>query len=524
MFRNRPLLRSAAVTAMLCGLVLMSCECSHRSKSFIPPRKAAPEDYSVDFSTFIGGSDWEHARDVCVDGQGNVYVVGGTASDDFPVTAGAYQTTQDKTGTQVGGFGYCDAFVIKFAPDGTRVWGTYLGGPNYDRAYGVEVDDQGYVYVSGRAGPGFPVTSQVFQTTFEGWDNGGYGWQNCFVAKIKPDGSDLEWASYAGVSTLGRDLAIDSSGNIYVTVGHPNKGNDPPAAWYANAFQSTLQGGMDCGVMKIRNDGTAVIWATLIGGSADESQEASIRVDSRGCAYVAMTTFSDDIPTTAGAHDRTYNGNADYYIAKLKADGSDLIFGTYLGGSQNDWISTHNLAIDKWGNAYVPVPTCSPDFPTTPGVYQETFAGGNTDFAIAKLSPTGRLLASTFVGGSANENCDGIYADAYGNVFVAGETDSTDFPVTTHAYQPASGGGGDAVMVVLSADFKKLAYSTYIGGASRDNVRSGCMGEDGKLYLTGATDGPGWPTLNAFQDTFAGGGGGYGNGDCILIKLTPVIP
>ena len=102
---------------------------------------AAQESYNLAFSTYLGGSNWEHARDVVADAQGNVYVVGGTASADFPTTPGAYQRALRTGGSQA--FGPCDVFVAKFSPGGALIWSTYIGGPNYDRAYGVEVDGQG---------------------------------------------------------------------------------------------------------------------------------------------------------------------------------------------------------------------------------------------------------------------------------------------------------------------------------------------------------------------------------------------
>ncbi|QEG39401.1 SBBP repeat-containing protein [Roseimaritima ulvae] len=117
----------------------------------------------ITFSTFLGGSEWEHARDVFVDDKRFVCVVGGTRSADFPTTENALQSKHDKTGNKIGSGGYCDAFVAKFDAEGKLVWSTLLGGPNYDRAYAVEVDGEGNVFVAGRAGPGFPVTKEAFQ-------------------------------------------------------------------------------------------------------------------------------------------------------------------------------------------------------------------------------------------------------------------------------------------------------------------------------------------------------------------------
>jgi len=475
------------------------------------------QSYELAFSTYLGGADWEHARDVYVDPNSNVYVCGGTASRDFPTTLGAYDRTfnfGDTSGDE------CDAFVCKLGPDGQLIWSTYLGGPGYDRAYGIEVDAQGCVCVAGRAGRGFPTTPGVFQPTFQGYNGGGYGgYQNAFVAKLSPDGSTLIWASYVGVAQLCRDIVTDAQGDIYLPLGYPNKGGLPPADWFANAFQRRPQGGTDCGAIKVSGDGTKVLWATWLGGSGDDLNAASIRIGRNGEVYIASSTSSADFPTTPGAHDRTYNGGADYFVASLTPDGSDLVFATYLGGSAGEWLSTHNLAVDDQGNAYVALQTSSTDYPVTRGALQKAHGGANTDCAVTKLSPTGALLLSTYLGGSGTENADGIYVDSQGNVFVTGDTQSTNFPVTPNALQMQNHGGGEAFVVLLSADFSQLLYSTYLGGPSNDNGRSGFLGTDGSLYLTGSSDGPGWPICNEYQSTFKGGAGDWGSGDCILAKL-----
>ncbi len=466
--------------------------------------------YDLNFSTYFGGSAFEHTRDIFADSQGNVYVVGGTASSDFPTTPGAYDRTFNASGGSIGPAGYCDAFVAQFHPNGSLNWSTYLGGGNYDRAYAVEVDDQGYVYVAGRAGPGFPVTSGAFQTTFKGTTPGGgfYGSQNAFVAKLSPDGANLIWASYVGIGELSRDMDIDDSGNIYLPLVYNALGGEGPlpSTWFTNAYQKTRNGGKEAGAIKISNDGSQVLWATWLGGSADDSTAVSLRIDSSENVYLGLTTFSDDIPTTPGAYDRIYNGNGDFYVAKLTSDGSNLVFGTYIGGpSAPEWINTHNLALDNQGNAYV-TPTATSDFPTTPGAFQTTFGGGNVDFGVAKFDGTnGSLIASTFIGGNGNDNPDGIYVDTSGNVFITGGTDSTDFPYTGDAYQSINNGGEDGVVVILSADFSQLDYSTYIGGGSDDSARNGYLGQDGTLYLAGQSSGPGWPTKNAYQASFGGG-------------------
>jgi hypothetical protein len=483
----------------------------------VPARPVlAEESYDLSFSTYLGGTGWEHARDVCADSHGNIYVCGGTASRDFPTTPGAYRRAL-RTGDTSGDV--CDAFICKFAPDGRLIWSTYLGGPGYDRAYGIEVDEQGYVYVAGRAGRGFPTTPDAFQPQFQGYNSGGYGgFQNAFVAKLSPDGSRLLWASYVGVAQLCRDIAIDARGDIYLPLGFPNKGITPPADWFTHAFQKTPKGGTDCGAVKLSGDGRKVLWATWLGGSADESQAASIRVDAKGYVSLYFHTLSPDMPTTAETFGRKYNGKGDGFVVRLTPDGSGLAFGAYLGGNGDEQISTHNLAVDREGNVCVSTQTSSTDFPTTAGAVQRKLRG-KTDMAVVKFSPTGALLAATYLGGRGEENADGIYVAEEGNVLVTGETSSDDFPVTQNAFQRKFGGNHDAVLVRLDGGLTRILYATYLGGPAYDNGRSGFLGRDGSLYVTGSSDGGGWPTRNAFQSAFAGGPAEWGAGDVILAKF-----
>jgi len=288
-----------------------------------------------------------------------------------------------------------------------------------------------------------------------------------------------------------------------------------------DAFQTKPAGNLDCGVVKVKGDGSRAVWATWLGGSDKDTQEASIRVDTKNRIYIVFNTKSKDLPTTPGACARKHNGGDDGYVAAIEADGSRLVFGTYLGGSGVDWaVSTHNLAVDADGSAYVSVCTKSADFPTTPGVFDRQ-REGPSDIAIVKLSPTGALLRSTLIGGSGSEGADGIYVDPAGNVFFVGQTDSTNFPATSNAFQRKCAGGKDAVIVRLSSDFTRMLYATYMGGSAFDTGRSAYLGADGSLYLAGAVDGPGWPAKNAYQGRFAGGGGRWGNGDCILTRLRP---
>jgi hypothetical protein len=377
------------------------------------------------------------------------------------------------------------------------------------------------VYVAGRAGPNFPVKN-AFQPTFQGSNQGRYGDQNAFVAKLTPDASDVVWASYIGTGWMTRDLAIDDSGNVYVFIEYYPEVHIglPDSSWFTNAYQKDIKSNHECGIAKIKHDGSAVEWATWLSGSGDESAHGGIRVDQQGYVYIAITTTSNDMPTTPGVFDTTYNGAEDYYVTKLSPDGSQLIYGTYVGDATENWHSTHNMNIDDQGNAYVAF-WGSSAFPVTDGLFHTGGGGGGSEVVVVKLSPTGSLLKSTWIGGNQNENADGIYVDNTGNVFITGATHSNDMPVTTStAYQSVFGRIVDAFCILLSADFSKLLYCTYMGGSAYDAGCSGFMDAEGKsFYITGSTDGTGWPTKNAYDSTFNGGGWELGTGDCILAKF-----
>lgn len=488
---------------------------------------AAAQPYEPAWATYLGGEAGEMIRDVETDSQGNVYVAGTTRSADFPTTQGAYDTRLDTSAGQTRWGFNSDIFVAKFSPQGKLLWSTLVGGPNSEEAYGLEIDSKGFVVVHGRGAVGSPITKGVYQEEFKGCGGGDPGnphntAQNAYICKISPDGAKLVWGSFFGIDHLHRDLALDAHDDIYVTWGVRPKFADPKhwntwmkPEWTANAFQKEPQGGDDCGVAKIAGDGKRVIWATYLGGSDYDSIEASIDVDAQGYVYVGTQTRSKDIPTTEGAADRTHNGGVDWYVAKLKPDGSGLVYGTYVGDEGNNFLNTHNLVVDARGNCYSSTCACSNSFPTTQGAVQTRFGGGNNDWGIVKLSPTGSLLAATLLGGSAADNPDGIRIDSRGNLVLFGQSASADFPVSADALQQTKGAGDDAVIVVLSPNLDRIVFSTFLGADGNDAGRAGCVAPDGSLTVAGFNAGGHWPTRTAFQQSPSG------PTDAILATLRP---
>ena len=469
----------------------------------------------IEFLGSFGGSGEDWIRDVTTDAQGNLYVTGGTLSPNFPTTAGAVQRTHNPGGAPQ--FSYItrsDVFVAKISPSGQVIWSTLLGGPNHDRAYGIEVDAQGSVYIAGRAGLGFPVTANAFQTAFQGGEDAQiYGPQDGFVCKLRQDGGAVIFCSYFG-TTDGRpirDLAVDASGSIYIASGRIS-GNYPAAV--ASAFRNAPVGGEDAVLAKIRADGGAVLWAMYVGGSNEESHQNSVRLDGNGNPYLLLTTNSSNAPATAGAYQRTYGGGGDLLVVRANPSTGAIVWASYLGGSQNESTETHEFAVDPSGNAYVVAPTQSANFPTTAGAFQRTF-GGVHDIFVAKLSPDGaRLLASTFVGGSDADRPEGAAVDGQGVVSFTGTSTSTDFPLTPDAFQTTLRGGRDAVAVRLSSDFSRLLYSSYFGGSGIEYGRGAAVG-NGVFYFGGETTSPDFPKVAAPQATYGG------NADAFVARLNP---
>ncbi len=398
----------------------------------LPLRFAAQTNAASDllYSTFLGGSNKDESWDIAVDGSGAVYVTGETWSFDFPATQGSFQTTYRSR----------DVFVTKLNASGTGLlYSTFLGGGKTEQGSGIVVDDSGAAYViGGTDSSNFPTTEGAFQTTYGG------GVVDAFVAKLNAEGSGLLYATFLGGSDwdLGWGIAVDRSGAAYVT-GDTYSSDFPTTP---GAFQTTGGGVFRDGfVAKYNAEGSDLLYSTYLGGRYDDFGK-SIVVDGDGAAYVTGNTYSFDFPITARSFQTTYGGNVDAFVAKYNAEGSDLLYSTFLGGG--DWDVVHNIVVDGNGATYVVGGTDSSNFPTMGRAFQTTY-GGNTDAFVAKLNANGtRLLYSTFLGGGEYDFGSSIMVDEIGAALVTGLTGSDDFPIIAGAFQTTYGGGDTDVFVV----------------------------------------------------------------------------
>jgi hypothetical protein len=252
-------------------------------------------------------------------------------------------------------------------------------------------------------------------------------------------------------------------------------------------------------------------YAIRLGGSGDDASYA-IAVDAVGNAYITGDTTSTDFPL-ANPVQRRHRGSTDVFVAKLSADGSRLIYVTYLGGSEAD--VGYGIAIDAAGNAYIAGDTRSPDFPLA-NPLQPRIAGA-ADVFVAKLSADGStLLYSTYFGGGGGERGLGIAVDSDGNAHVTGYTNSTNFP-TANALQAAfAGGNADAFVLKLNATGSAAIYSTYLGGGNdRPDIGTAiAVDSAGNAYVTGFTNSPDFPTVKPLQPF-------VGPTDAFVAKLDP---
>lgn len=479
--------------------------------------------YNLSYCTFLGGSDFEQARDMAVDKEGNFYITGGTSSPDFPTTIGAYNTEYNDAGSEtVGNWGPMMVFVCKFSKEGNLIWSTFLGGPNYDRAYAIEVDDDGYVYLGGRAGDDFPTTPGAFQEEFaKKWPtNNLYGHQNGFVAKLSPDGSELIWATYYGADSFGffRDIDVDDQGYVY---GILNAVKNLPGGIPDDAFDTTLNGDYDMVPVKFTPDGSDVVWATVLGGSGEDRGGPAIRVGPDKSVYVSGGTHSMDWPVTPNVAQTQAGGNSDIFVTRIAPDGKSLIYSTYFGGNDDEFSETHILTLDYLGQAHVACASRSTNVTTTPGAIKPMKpASDDLDALLFKLSLDGQLLACTYFGGAEFDGAEGLYVDSLGNFYVGGGTSSEDFSITPGAIQSQHAGLTDGFVIKINPSFDTLLYSTYFGGSEDDAVRAFNVLSDGTIGLSGQTFSTDLPIAgNTFQNNHASPGN---RADSYFAILDPV--
>ncbi len=387
--------------------------------------KLSADGSTIVYSTFLGGSGADAGVGIAVDAAGSAYVAGFTNSTNFPI-ANAFQS---------GNAGDYDVFVTKLSPTGSSlVYSTYLGGSLADVAYGIAVDAAGSAYVTGYTNS----TNFAAKNPYQGTSAGG---SDAFVTKIGGDGLSLGYSTYLGGNSAdaGVGIAVDAGGSVYVA-GFTYSTNFPTAG----AFQAANAGGWDGFVTKLNAAGSALAYSTYLGGASTDVAYG-VAVDGAGSAYVTGYTNSTNFPI-ANAFQSANAGGSDVYVTKLSSTGSTFVYSTYLGGSLAD--VGYGIAVDAAGSAYVTGYTNSTNFPAKYPV-QAANAGGSDGF-VTKLGPTGSsLVYSTYLGGTGADMGRGVALTGSGDAWIAGVTNSTNFPLAS-PYQSGNAGGYDLFLLKLS--------------------------------------------------------------------------
>jgi uncharacterized protein (TIGR03437 family) len=410
-------------------------------------------DPVLTYATHLGGSGntlnqiGDYAASVAVDKKGNVLVVGTTFSTNFPTKNGLYQAQASID----------NAFITKLNPAGSVgssiVWSTYLGGNITTQAFGVAVDSQGSVYVTGDTrATDFPLQN-AFQTTIN----------------TNP------------ICTLTNTVKA-SCGKVFAT--------------------------------KFSSGGDQLLYSTYLGGTTGEDQGVSIAVDSTGSAWITGYTQSLDFPVMGNYAQTGLHGQQAGFVSKVSADGSQLVYSSYLGGNNVDYLAA--ITVDSAGNAYVAGWSSSTTFPVV-NAYQaappNTVRSGVVAKINANVSPS--LIYSTFLGGTVDGGLlNAIAVDSKGNIYVGGRTASATFPVTANAIQTAAALGAEGVAATgaIVAELNpaeqgaaQLEYSTFLTGGLLDQVNAIQLGQNGQIVVAGFTQSFVFPTTSdAFQRDYAG--------------------
>ncbi len=453
-------------------------------------------------STYLGGSADEYGNSLTLDTSGNVYVTGYTMSTNFPTMSGAYDISFNG--------GDYDVFVSKLNSGLTSLLAsTYVGGSSKDYGNSLAIDTSGNVYVTGYTySTNFPTMSGAYDTSFNGGAN------DVFVSKLNSGLTGLLASTFLGGSEneIGSSLTLDTSGNVYV-MGFTNSRNFPMTSGaYDTSYNGSGDGIFDVFVSKLNSGLTSLLTSTYLGGSGYESGN-SLTLDTSGNVLVTGDTTSTNFPTTSGAYDTSFNGGyRDVFVSKLNSGLTSLLSSTYLGGSADEY--GNSLTLDTSGNVFVTGYTGSANFPTTSGAYDTAFNGSNDVFVSKLNSGLTSLLASTFLGGSQSDSGNALARDTSGNVYVTGDTASTNFPTTSGAYDTSFNGSNDVFVSKLNSGLTSLLASTYLGGSDDDWGGSLTRDSSGNVYVAGETKSTNFPAISGVYDTSTNG-----NKDVFVTKL-----
>ena len=452
------------------------------------------ESDNIFYSTFFGGSEPDRIRDVCLDSQGNIIVVGGTFSEDFPIRNAVQNTYGGGEMTSTDYFPISgDAFVAKFSPDYELLWSTYLGGTGYEDARHVLAGGEGEVIVVGVS------TSTDFPVTMGSGPSGSESGE-AFIAMYTPDGELIGVRLYVPDEIdIISDLMMDSSGNM-VMVGTTNS-----QSMYTteDAIQHQLSGENDGFVRIVSYDLESIVYSTYLGGSGIE-YFGGLAIGQDGSIYIIGGTSSRDFPVTMNCIRSEFNGEEnDNVIVKIDSN-KNLAVSTYFGGTGID--NLFGLCEGSDNSMVFVGRSWSSDYPITSDALQPEYSEVEVDGVFTVLNGNGdEILYSTYYGKSGWDSLLQVNKDENSKLIISGFVDTEGFE-TVNAFQSQYLGSTELVVMVLGEEFELISY---LGGYYYEHPFAQIV-QDGALYLVGQTSSPGFMvTEDAFQSTLGGGEEGF---------------
>ncbi len=463
-------------------------------------------DPYVQYCTYLGGNNYEEMSGSSTMTNGDMILVGGTYSSDFPKTAGVIDRTF---------LGGSEAFITRMKGDlGSLDFSTYIGGSSEEICMDLDLDLDGNIYITGTTvSKNFPITSGVFNETSKiQYVEDEWGWEqlapDVFVSKISSDGKNLVYSTFiAGNNTdYAVGIAVDRDGFAFVT--STVKSGDLPIK---NAYDANLTGYYDYYIIKLNQNASDLEWATYLGGNDDmwsEEKPTDISLTPSNDIVISGISAGMDFPTTSGAFKQSTNSRwMTGTLTGFDSDG-DLDFSTFIHeDTQPISVRITSDSIFLTGYTYMS------DFPVTKDAYQSMMSGYQDAFMIEFNRQGSIVKYGTFLGGSNDDIGNYVDLDSDGKVMVCGYTSSTDFPLSEYPIDSSSEGYYDAFAAIFNQEKDDLEFSSYFGGNDYDIANWMGFDDNEGLYLSGFTYSSDLPVHEeAYDDTF-------NNGDLFICRI-----
>ncbi len=437
------------------------------------------------WGTYYGITGTVKGRDCALDSQNNIYIVGYLNTQNTIATIGSHQ--------ELYAGGGWDAFLVKFDSNGVRLWGTYYGGSSGDQGDGCATDSQNNIYLVGWTSSLSAISTIGSHQEIKG---GTSMMSNAFLVKFNSNGV-RQWGTYYGGSSGAdaRACATDSQNNIYL-VGNTQSSN---AIATIGAHQDLIGGSTDAFLVKFNANGVR-LWGTYYGGTSSEFLN-DCKTDSQNNIFIVGETISSNAIATIGAHQVTIGGGEDAYLVKFDSNGVRQ-WGTYYGGLSNE--DGYGCATDSQNNIFITGVAYSTNAIATIGAHQPT-GGGSYDAFLVKFDSNGVRQWGTYYGGGSSEYGYGCSTDSQNNIYLTGQTSSATAIATIGAYQDTKYGGADAFLAKFNSNGIRQWGTFYGGTGGEISYACRTDSQNNIFIVGETTSSNAIATVGAHQETIGGG-------------------